>query len=197
MEEWKKTGYEGYEVSNYGQVKSIKRKVQQGNRLLSVKETILKQNSDKRGYKIVRIPKIGTVTVHRLVLKAFIENTENKPQCNHKDGDKTNNNVSNLEWMTNRENHIHAINTGLHVSVNGENHGHSKITEQIVKHARELCVFNKKSTNSIAKEIGLNKASCREMLTGQTWKHIPYLIEECKRVLKSKKGTNQYSKQKE
>lgn len=193
--EWRDTEYEGYEVSSDGWIRSKERLVKQGNRFMKVKQKLLMQHRDKCGYLNVRISAndiIKTVLVHRLVLEAFIPNPDSKPQCNHKDGNKTNNHVSNLEWCTNRENHIHAIETGLHKSANGERAAHSKITEHDVEHARELCSIDGVSTSLIAKILGINKASCREMLIGKTWKHVDYLIEECKTALTSRIGRNQY-----
>ena len=101
MEEiWKdKKDYEGhYQVSNFGRVKSIK----------FGKEIILKQHINKGGYYYVCLLKNGkhkNYYVHRLVAEAFIDNPDNLPQVNHKDENKTNNSVDNLERCTNEYNH--------------------------------------------------------------------------------------------
>lgn len=64
--------------------------------------------------------------IHRLVATTFIDNIDNKPFVNHKDGNKLNNHVSNLEWVTARENNIHAINTGLTLPRKGHENKNSE-----------------------------------------------------------------------
>jgi hypothetical protein len=97
-------GYEGlYMVSSLGRVKSL------GNGCSNnSKERFLKIGHNSRGYCIVKLYKNGTkrtIVVHRLVAAAFIPNPYNLPQVNHKDENKDNNDVSNLEWCTNEYNH--------------------------------------------------------------------------------------------
>lgn len=95
--------YEGlYQVSNLGRVKSLAKFC--GHR--PQKEKILKQQ-DLRGYKIVTLCKnsiLKRFQVHRLVGLAFIDNPQNKPCINHKDENRSNNNSSNLQWVTWKEN---------------------------------------------------------------------------------------------
>lgn len=94
------------EVSSLGRVRS----------LLRTDKTVLKYQHDSKGYQRVRVTvqrKKMTFKVHREVAKAFIPNPENKPQVNHIDGNKDNNAVENLEWVTNQENAKHALKTGL------------------------------------------------------------------------------------
>lgn len=97
MEIWKDIeGYEGiYQISNKGSVKSIPRKGAKGG--------LIKPTADKDGYLCIGLNKNArrkTFKVHRLVAAAFIPNTENLPEVNHKDENKLNNCVDNLEWCT-------------------------------------------------------------------------------------------------
>lgn len=108
MENWKTVSNTNgkIEVSDKGRVRS----------LLRGDPYILKTQEDECGYQRIRLTinrKKITIKVHREVAKAFIPNPLHLPQVNHKDGNKRNNAADNLEWVTNRENALHAIKTGL------------------------------------------------------------------------------------
>lgn len=116
-EVWKDVkGYENlYQISNLGRLKSLSKKGNYKN------EYIRKTLTDIKGYSVcnlVKDKKYKYVRIHRLVAQAFIPNLENKPQVNHKDGNKQNNCVNNLEWCTNSENQLHAIKMGLRKNEN-------------------------------------------------------------------------------
>lgn len=92
-------GFDGYYISSWGRVYSDKL------------NDFLKLNSTEKGYLRADLYKNGKPVhkkVHRLVAEAFIPNPGKKPQVNHKDGNKQNNSVTNLEWVTNQENSYHA-----------------------------------------------------------------------------------------
>ena len=107
MEIWKSIPWTGgrIEISNQGRVRSNLRDGR-----------ILKSTPSRKGYLKVRVTLDGvkrTITIHREVAKAFIDNPGNLPQVNHIDGDKSNNTVKNLEWVSNLDNARHAVENGL------------------------------------------------------------------------------------
>ena len=109
-EEWKNiAGYEGlYEVSNMGRVRSLN----YNRRIGKIK--VLKPQNNGQGYLVVKLSKNREgkrFKVHRLVAQTFIPNPFGKPQVNHKDENKTNNNVENLEWVTAKENNNYGTRT--------------------------------------------------------------------------------------
>ena len=110
-------GYEGlYKVSNLGNVKSLDRMVERFNNKVVIKGIMLVQSLDHRGYPLVNLHRDGkgkTTRVHRIVAQNFIDNPLNNKTVNHKNGNKLDNRVENLEWMTYKENSQHSFRTGL------------------------------------------------------------------------------------
>lgn len=109
-------------------------------------------------------------SIHRLVAKEFIPNPENKPYVNHKDGNKLNNHVDNLEWVSAKENAEHASNNGLLKFV-GDNHYNSKYTESFV---RVICerLQSGERIRSIAKDLNIPNSQVSMIRCGKAWKHI-------------------------
>ena len=113
VEIWKDIpNYEGlYQVSNFGNVKSIERRtLTKAGWSFRVNEIILNKGKSL-AYENVTLSKNSktkTIRVHRLVADAFIPNTENRPQVNHIDGNGSNNHYSNLEWSTSSQNIQHS-----------------------------------------------------------------------------------------
>ncbi len=106
-----------YEVSDLGRVRSIDRdKLCSDGRLISLRGKILHQTEHKTVLYRIRlcVERVKyTRSVHRMIAEAFIPNPQNKPEVNHKDGNRLNNKLSNLEWVTKKENMDHAVATGL------------------------------------------------------------------------------------
>lgn len=175
VEIWKQIDeYDGmYEISTLGRVKSFKAKT----------EKILIPTKDRYGYFSVRLCKNGIIKrfkVHRLVACVFIKNPNNYTDVNHKDGNKANNTLENLEWVTRSQNLKHAFDLGLKVGTggggisNGENNGNHKLTQKDVKEIREKYIPKSKLYGSVAlaKEYGVCKRTIQEIVNNQTWKEI-------------------------
>lgn len=182
MEEiWKLiTGTTEYYVSNQGKVKRVKNELTKSGNVRSysiVKERILKQDTSVKGYHTVHVPmtdgKTRHLRVHRLVAEAFLPNPNNLPQVNHKDGNKSNNQVSNLEWCTAKSNNSHARSSGLWNSSYeiGENNKNSKLTEDMVKQIPNL-LQQGLSSNQIANKFGVSRAAINLVRKGKNWKYL-------------------------
>lgn len=146
MEVWRDIlGYEGiYQVSNLARVKRLCSYVNSriGKRL--VRERILREDNSKE-YKTVSLSKLNkktTVSIHRITAVAFIPNPENKPCINHKNGIKTDNSISNLEWCTVSENTLHASRVlGIKFNSSGKDDSQSKAVYQISENGFVLARF--------------------------------------------------------
>ncbi|QIW89817.1 HNH endonuclease [Bacillus phage Izhevsk] len=107
---------DSYEVSNLGNVRSIDRYVNSRHGQRFVKGITMSPSDEKGGYKKVRLKdssKVKNYRVHRLIALAFLPNPNNLPEVNHKDGNKNNNSVENLEWSSRSDNVQHAFDNGL------------------------------------------------------------------------------------
>jgi len=168
---WKDiAGYEGlYQVSNLGRIKS-----------LNNTDKILNSNIKQSGYIGCALSKNGIVKhyrVHRLVAEAFIPNTKNKPQVNHINGDKTDNNVNNLEWCTARENINHSFRAGLS---KGRRDAQNVLSKKIRQYSLDgVFIKEWESAMQIQRELGFNNsaisACClnkHKQAYGYIWRHI-------------------------
>jgi hypothetical protein len=169
------TGYEGlYSVTDAGEVWSYDREYTLANKKHIRLGRKLKK-SIVLGYEKVNLHKKGKkmTSVHRIVAVAFLKNEENKPQVNHIDGNKINNNYYNLEWVTASENAKHAIKTGL---INcerfkGQRNSASKLTDKIVYEIRELLKTGENQTK-ISKKYDVCRETINKINNKKLWKHI-------------------------
>ena len=161
MEElWSDPIEDNYLVSNFGKVYNIKRNI------------IMRTRYNKQGYEVLVILSKGkpiNVSVHRLVAKAFLENPLDLPQVNHKDGNKANNGVWNLEWATASSNNQHAFDLGLRKS--GELHHKAKLTCADVKDIKYL-LSQGVSQRAIAEHFPVGRTTIAKIARNEIWKHL-------------------------
>ncbi len=152
-----------YEVSKTGDIRNSKT------------GKLLKQNIAS-GYKGVTIRPNGRkskavrLRTHRCVAEAFIENYFEGAVVNHKDGNKLNNNVENLEWCSHSENTIHAYNTGLKIAIMGEKHPRAILTELDVLCINLLYIPKYFGKRKIAKILDLPSSLVDSVTSGKSWK---------------------------
>lgn len=126
----------------------------------------LKQHESKKGYLTVHL-KSGLKAIHRLVAILFIPNPLNLPQVNHKDGNKKNNKVDNLEWCDNSYNQKHAWALGL-ISNTGMKSPRRILDENQVKEI----FFSQLPHKAIAEKYGIEKSGVNKIKTGRNWGHF-------------------------
>lgn len=156
-------GYEGiYEVSNHGRVKSLERDILRSNGTTHRrKERILSSGLFKgHRYRFVILSINGEQTkeyVHRIVATHFIgEPSGDRNHVNHKDGNRVNNHVDNLEWVTHAENMRHAIEMGLKKQPHGEDNPACKFSDKVVMEIRDLHDNNIYRQNEISEIYGIS-----------------------------------------
>lgn len=164
-----------YEISSFGRIRSTfppanpKRKDRPGRGTKYRKIRLTKQ-----GYPHISIrvdQKLTILRLHRLVAEAFIPNPENKPYVNHIDGNKKNNNVSNLEWVTPKENSEHAQRLGKYGI--GSANKMSILNEKAVNLIKNMLDYGISNSN-IAQCFNVNSSVISLIKTNKSWKHVKH-----------------------
>ena len=122
-------------------------------------------------------------SVHRLVALAFIPNPDNLPQVNHKDGNKTNNKVDNLEWSSPSDNDYHAYATGLKKRIYGENSHLHKYSRESIEEACKLMESGKYAIREISDITNIPVAMLCRVRLRKSWCNVSknYHVENCKK----------------
>lgn len=170
-------GYEGsYEISNLGRVKSLSRMVKgKGGGLRRVPERIMSVRTGGREYLHATLclnSKYKTRTVHGLVAEAFLDADPSRPQVNHINGDKFDNRVENLEWVTQSENMLHSYKMGLHKRKVGSEVPGAKLTEREVGIIRKLHNTKKLFHREIGEAFGVSKSTIKGIINNKYWNHV-------------------------
>ena len=168
-EEWRDIkGHESrYQISNWGRVRSFANH----HKGRSMDFKLLKSYSTGN-YLKVNIDR-KNMAIHREVAKAFIPNHCKKLTVNHKDGNKLNNNISNLEWLTYSENMKHAYRIGLQTSRAGENNGFpSKLNKFQVQKIKLMNEMDNLGCVKISKIFNVSKSLISRIIKGKAWKHV-------------------------
>ena len=161
---WKIIPFEvNYEVSQNGEVRNATTK------------HIKSLRKSERGYlRVTLYPSGKTYSIHRLVAITWLDNNNKLPSVNHKDGNKLNNKVSNLEWCTPKENTRHAIDViKTMIPVNWIWDKNPLVTlDYGLVYSIKYGVLNKLSAKTLAMMFGLREETFRKILRNETWDHV-------------------------
>lgn len=159
--------YDDFEVSDDGQLRNVKT------------GTIYKQHINKEGYNQICVSLGGrnkkkVFKVHKAVAETFIPNPENKSDVNHKDGDKQNNTLFNLEWMTKKENMKHASQNGLLKPLCGTNSPSSKLTKEDVIYIRENYIARDPmyGSRALGRKFNIDHSSILNVINGTSYVNV-------------------------
>ena len=178
-------GFPDYQVSNLGRVKTKSRMIRYTHSVTKKEhfrkseERFLKiQFNNRTGYKFVQLykeKKMYNKNIHKLVSEAFISNPNDLKYVNHKDGNKHNNTIENLEFCTNEYNHEHAIKTGL--KAKGSGVASSKLNENMV-YAIKWFLNKGYSHMELSKAFNVSRPTINLISNNKTWKHVELTGEE-------------------
>jgi hypothetical protein len=170
LDYWKPVvGFEGiYEVSCTGRLRTLK---PQNWSHRDYPNLTIRLDGAKNPYPVVTLnhkQRFKTIRVHQIVAWAFLGPQPSKHDVNHKDGNKRNNQASNLEYVTRSQNQLHAQEHGLKAV--GEKVYNAKLNPEKVRKIRGL--KGKLGRKRIAKQLGVSEWSVRSVIDGRSWKHV-------------------------
>lgn len=173
---WKDiNGYEGfYQASNMGRIRSLDRKIycRGFKKQKTSKGRILSTKKTAGLYPKVTLSVNGQVKyfkVHKLIAKTFLEQTSSKHQVNHLDGDKTNNNLENLAWVSAKENIAHARTSGLIIDKPRKGIRRLNLAEVVFFKIMKEEGFSYQRIGDI---LDVSRCTVSDAVTGRTWKHL-------------------------
>lgn len=160
---FKRYGNTRYAVNEYGDIINLETRL------------VLKQKLNKKGY--LQVDLNPTITVHKVVANTFLDKKDGNLQVNHKDGNKLNNTVENLEWVTPKENMIHASRNGLinvtkhKLNAKGENNNSAKLKEEDILNIKKLLKDGYKD-KYIANLYNVSRSNITMIRLNRSWKHV-------------------------
>jgi hypothetical protein len=178
LEKWLPVdGYAGlYEVSDIGNVRSVDRTVVKSNGFsYRFSGKLLRQVNHSAGYLQVNLSALNVQTgklVHRLVAEAFCQKPDGLNEVNHIDLNKKNNNWSNLEWCSHKENQAHAGKNGRMSTVRGENKGAAKLTCEQAADIKRMLAAGVRIMRIHAKYPFISRTPIYEIKSGASWSHV-------------------------
>ena len=160
-------GHPGYEVSDHGTVRSLDRQIMRSGCPAQVQGRTLQFRKHPKGYRGVSLGNRKQATVHSLVMLAFVGSRPEGAWINHRNGDKTDNRLANLEYCTPKQNAEHAVHTGLQPMPPGGD----KLTPADVLLINER-LKQGESTVALGKEFGVARGMVSSIRTGRAWQHL-------------------------
>ncbi len=200
QEKWKDIlAWEGlYQISNFGRVKSLEKHViNKSGTYTKRKERILKPSISKGYYHVIlhRDKFKKGYTVHRLVAVNFLIEHDKNLHINHKDGNKLNNHIENLEWCTQKENSQHAVKNGLYKPLFGE-----KAPRALIDKNKALLIISLLKSGfsgmEISEKTGTSNKIISSINTHTTWRHLTKDLKNpiCDKAVMYKRNARRKSK---